>query len=83
MVAKSEKFNDDQPFPPKKMFGVTFDCVYIYNIYIYISQSILFPNSRMLWGLYTIYVSMGFDRLRVPKVVPGFEGFGVPGFDGF
>ena len=26
------------------------------------------------------YVSMGSE---VPKVVPGFEGFGVPGFDGF
>ena len=28
-------------------------------------------------------VSMSSDRFRVPKVVPGFEGFGVPGFDRF
>ena len=28
-------------------------------------------------------VSMSSDRFRVSKVVPGFEGFGVTGFDGF
>ena len=35
------------------------------------------------WGSECFEVSMGSDRFRAPKVVPGFEGFGVPGFDGF
>ena len=35
------------------------------------------------WGSECFEVSMGSHRFRVPKVVPGFEGFGVPGFDGF
>ena len=47
-------------------------------------------GSDRFWGSEWFEVSMGSDqvsmssdRFRVSKVVPGFEGFGVPGFDGF